>query len=292
MKHIANKPGAPVVVALSSYVGRGAVGLRLVTPVLEAQGIEVWPLPTIVLANRPGLGEGAAVRIAARALNEALAALSTDDGRPGIDAVLTGYFADAAQVEGVGRFLSALKVCRPDTIILCDPVLGDEAPGLYIDASVARAIRDVLVPLADIITPNRFELAWLSGKAVQARHEILAAATTLAPAEVIVTSAVTSRDGLENILVRNDGAGAPAPANQGDHEQHTVVAARQFHSMPNGTGDAFSALYLGARLKGRSSSQALVFATRAMEDISAHSSGCTSLNIQSVYIRSGGFTPD
>ena len=53
-------------------------------------------------------------------------------------------------------------------------------------------MRDKLVPLADILTPNRFELGWLDGRSVGTLADVQAAASELKRATgcevVLVTS--------------------------------------------------------------------------------------------------------
>ncbi len=85
-----------------------------------------------------------------------------------IGAVLTGYFASPEAVTATARLVKAVKAQNPNALYLCDPVLGDVradgSGGLYIAEATAIAIREHLLPQADIITPNRFELGWLSGE--------------------------------------------------------------------------------------------------------------------------------
>ncbi len=254
------------IIAISSYVARGAVGLRLVVPLLESRGFDVWGLPTIILANRPDLDPSHAGREGAIDLSPRLETFLRPDLLTGVGGIVTGYFAHADQVDTVARFVRNLKAANPEVHYLCDPVLGDDNPGLYVDPQVGGRVRDALVPLADSITPNRFELAWLSGGAVATRSDIAAAASRIKVAEVVVTSALRSPSRLTNMLVSSEGTRAKEVA--------------YLDAVPKGTGDAFSAIYLAARLTEKDAPHALQEATRTMEAITRASVGQVSLDMR------------
>lgn len=214
------------VVAISSHVMRGAVGLRAVVFALERRGATVWPVPTVLLPWHPGLGPS--TRSPNADLPAHLADLAQHAGE--VDAVLTGYFASAAQVEAAAGFIDAVRAVRPDAVVLVDPVTGDER-GRYVPDEVAEAIRLRLMARADILTPNANELADLGGT----RDPVEAAAATGART-VVVTSALSEGGRIGTLLIGPEG---------------TFVAAHErIEPAPRGTGDLFSAVYLSARLGG------------------------------------------
>jgi pyridoxine kinase len=156
--------------------------------------------------------------------------------------------ASPEQVRAVGRFVRAALVRKPQIRYLCDPVIGD-ANGLYVPQSAAAEIRDELIPLAAIATPNLHELAWLTG-----RDDIVdigqaeAAARELGPEIVVVTSAPANIDGnTGNLLVDRD---IPIMA------EHPLISGPR-----NGAGDMFSGLFLACLLDGLQPSEALEKAT-------------------------------
>ncbi len=168
--------------SISSHVAYGPVGNSAAVPAMELLGLMVHAVPTIVLSCHPGLGRPAGLRVPARDLAAMLDAL---DGLGVLNAcagVMTGYFADVEQVHCIARTIRNRKKRNRSVQYLCDPVLGDDERGLYVPEPVAAAIRDELVPLADAITPNRFELEWLSGEAVADKDDATAAAGKLADA--------------------------------------------------------------------------------------------------------------
>jgi len=166
----------------------------------------------------------------------------------GLGGVLSGYFGDASQIAGlIGLVERARRSNR--LLYLCDPVLGDGGR-FYVHHQTHDSIRDDLVPHADIVTPNRFELAFLARRdfaAMSDNADLAAAARSLGRPEVVVTSAF-ARDGeMANLLVTPRGA--------------ELIVHRAVESAPHGTGDLLAALYFGHRLDGVDPRDALFRAT-------------------------------
>jgi pyridoxine kinase len=210
------------ILAISSQVVFGPVGLSAIVPALQAEGHEVLALPTILLSNHPGHGRPAGV---AQELPPIIDALEKLGAFKNIDAVLTGYFANAAQVETVAALLKRLQC----PIVLVDPVIGDHGK-LYVPQDVAGAIRDLLLPLASILMPNVFELAWLSVQAVNDPEAALRVARSLKIENVIVTSVPLDDDRIGTLSVT---------ATNFDQ-----VSSPHLKSVPHGTGDYLSGLFL------------------------------------------------
>lgn len=254
--------GRPAVVVLSSLVARGSVGGRAVVFALERMGFPVWFLPTVLLPWHPG--HGRASRHVPPA--DAFAALAADLARAPwlgeVGAVLTGYFGSAEQVEAAASLVAAIKAARPDALYLCDPVIGDQKPdgsgGLYLPEATAIAIRDRLMPLADIATPNRFEAGWLSGLPVGSTAEAIAAARALGPGTVLVTSAPA--------MMHRSVATLLVEATRCLQAEHPLV-----EGAPNGTGDLLAATFLARRLDGMTSEAALPRALGAVFEMVARS---------------------
>lgn len=236
------------VIVVSSHVVRGSVGNRAMVPALEALGLTVWAVPTVTLAWHPG--HGPATRIVAD--GDAFAGLIGDLCRAPwlaeVAAVASGYLGNAAQAAEVARLVAAVRAARPDAVYLCDPVIGDEG-GLYVPANTAIAIRDTLLPLANLATPNRFELEWLVDRALPDNAALEDAARSLAIANVVVTSAF-AEEGIGNLLV-------------GTGEARLIGHERAKHP-PHGTGDLLAATLLGRIVKGEPPHEALRGATASV----------------------------
>lgn len=245
------------IVAISSHVVRGAVGNRAIVFALETMGFRVWSLPTVILPWHPG--HGASTRVATA--DEPFAATTRDMSGSrwsgAIRAVVTGYFGSAGQVSAAARMIETLKQNNPQVLFLCDPVIGD-AGGLYVPAAIAEAIRDELMPLADIATPNRYELGWLSGAPLESNAAIMDAALALGPRRVLVTSAVPMMaGGIGNLLLTERLA--------------LLVEHRMVGNPPNGLGDLTSALFLARLMRGETEERALQMTTASVFEILARS---------------------
>ena len=94
--------------------------------------------------------------------------------------VLSGYLGDAEQATAVASLVRAVQARNPDAIYVCDPVMGDMG-GLYVPQQLAEALRDVLLPIADIATPNRYELEWIAGTKLEDMRTTMIAAMEAGP---------------------------------------------------------------------------------------------------------------
>jgi pyridoxine kinase len=216
------------VLSISSQTVYGPVGNSAAVPALQAMGHEVMALPTILLSNHPGHGTPATqvttpdLLIAVWDRLESLGALEN------LDAVLTGYFSSESQIIAVTERIATLKVKHESLHVLVDPVLGDHGK-LYVSQAVAEAIRNCLLPLATVTTPNLFELTWLTDE-----HDLEKAIAKLAVTETIVTSAPATGSALATLL-----------RTATLHLDH--ITPRQ-QNMPHGTGDFLAGAYLAERL--------------------------------------------
>lgn len=243
------------VIVISSHVARGSVGNRAAVFALETLGHPVWAVPTVILPWHPG--HGRATRIVPDPAE--FAALMKDLERAPwlgeVAAVLTGYLGNAAQAEAVASLVQAVKACNPGATYVCDPVMGDSG-GLYVPEATAVAIRDRLVAIADIATPNRFELEWLVGAKLNELSSTISAAFDVGPPTMLVTSApATLAGGTGNLLV------TPREALLAEH--------RMIDRPPNGLGDLTGAVFLARLLAGMSAEKALQSTTASVFEILA-----------------------
>jgi pyridoxine kinase len=252
------------VLAISSHVVRGCVGLAATVPALQHLGHEVWAMPTVLLASRPGLGSLVKREVPAADLARMLAALGADGCWASLDAVLAGYFASPQAVAAAAQAIAAIKSVRLGIPVLVDPVLGDGGR-LYVSEATAEAIRDRLLPLASIATPNAFELAWLTGTPALTLEAAAATARQLGPPTVVVTSALETAAGVVTLLV----AGASRVERQ---------AARRA-GLPNGAGDLFAGLLLGNLANGMAAEAALDAGLATLDRVLAASTGCDELQL-------------
>jgi pyridoxine kinase len=253
------------ILALSSQVARGHVGLSAIVPALQRLGHDVIALPTVLLSNHPGHAHHAGVRIETDVLSRMIDALDHNGWLAEVDAVLTGYLPTVAHVQFAATLIARLKRQRGDCRIVCDPVLGDDPKGLYIDAAIANAIRERLVASADMLTPNRFELAFLTDTDITSSTDAIAAMRGLGRAVLATSIPAPEPDRLLTVLWSEDTA--------------TVAVSQRRPKVPNGTGDLLAALLLGNWLHGGSLTAALVPAARQLETIIAASDGADELRL-------------
>ncbi len=246
------------VLAISSHVARGAVGLAATVPALQHLGHEVWALPTVLLASRPGLGRLVKREVPAADLADMLSALEADGCWPTLDAVLAGYFPSPQSVAAAAQEIGRIKMAKPGIAVLVDPVIGD-AGRLYVTAATAEAIRDALLPLATIATPNLFELGWLTGTTPNHPAEVVQAARHLGPPTVVVTSASETASVVATLLVGK--------------EQRIERETPKHAGIPNGAGDLFAGLFLGHSLDGRAGEAALDASLADLDRVLAASAG-------------------
>lgn len=243
---------AATVLAVSSQVIYGPVGNSAAIPAMESLGLTVLGLPTVLLSNHPGHGSPVRQVIAAGTMEAMLARLRGHGWLDGLAGVMTGYFVDEAQVEVAAGAIARLKDASPGLVYLCDPILGDDVPGLYVPEAVANAIRARLLPLADVIAPNRFELAWLAGADVTGPASAARAARGFAPS-CLATSIPLGEDRIANMLV-GGGSG-------------WLVETPRRARAPHGTGDLLSGLFLAHVLHGREGRDALARSVGTVEAV-------------------------
>ncbi|MGE0767184.1 MAG: PfkB family carbohydrate kinase [Hyphomicrobiaceae bacterium] len=233
------------VLAISSQVARGAIGLSAAVPALQVLGHEVIALPTILLSNHPGHPRFAGDRVSTLLLGSMLDSLDANGWLAGLDAILTGYLPSPQHVAFAKAAIERAKQRSESALHVCDPVIGDHPKGLYIGVEAANAIRADLVPRADVLKMNRFEAEWLSGATLTGSRDVATAAALRGWRSAIVTSLPTADAGtLSNVLVEDTTSTAD-------------VEVARCPSVPNGTGDLLGALWLGHRLRGCTGPEAL-----------------------------------
>lgn len=233
---------------VNSQVARGSVGGRASVSVLERLGFPVWFVPTVLLAWHAGHGRSTRITPGADEFRALVGDLATSPTLGEVGAVFTGYFGDVRQIDETATLVEAVKRANPQALYLCDPIIGD-SDGLFQPAAIAEAIRDRLLPLADIATPNRYELLWTAGADAGDNAALVSAARRLGPPEVVVTSAFAGPGSIGNLCV--------------GPEATYLATHRLTPSVPHGTGDFLAPAYLGYRLDRCAQAEALDRATAA-----------------------------
>lgn len=244
---------ASAVIVISSHVVRGSVGNRAAVFALETLGHPVWAVPTIILPWHTGHSRTDRIVPEVHQFKQLMEDLERAPWLGEVGAVLTGYMGNAEQPKAAAQLIKAIKARNPHALYLCDPVIGDEE-GLYVPEATAAAIRDELLPLADIATPNRFELGWLSGVTAENNEKLMEAALDLGPDRMLVTSSFGMLSGSTgNLLVTQD--------------QAFMAEHRYVEGPTNGMGDLTAALFLARILDGVTDEKALQSTTASVFEI-------------------------
>jgi pyridoxine kinase len=242
------------VLSIQSAVAYGHVGNSAAVFPMQMHGIDVIAVPTTLLSNRPGYPT-----IRGRVLDAELVGdlLRGIEERGAVDAatmILSGYLGSADNAAVVADFVARAKAKNPALLYCCDPVLGDRDRGLFVHADIPSLVRDLLCPLADIITPNHFEFDWLCGGKTASIDQVLKAARAfMARGTIVVTSAEladTPEGEIETLALERANAWR--------------VRTPKLPISPNGTGDLFAALLAAACVGGSSTPDALSHAASAI----------------------------
>ena len=232
----------PFVISIQSQVVFGHVGNSAALFPMQAAGLEVAAIPTVVFSNTPDYPTLRGRALPPEFFSDLLQG-ARERGLPErADFILTGYIGSLDVAEMVADFVAEAKAVNPRLRYLCDPVMGDTGPGLYVPEAIAGVMRDRLLSMADVATPNPFELAWLTGQQTRTLADLQAAreALHIAPeAHLIATGCVlddTAEGQLETVILGPDGISR--------HPTERLPIA-----LP-GTGDLFAGLVLAGIGRG------------------------------------------
>ena len=222
------------IVSISSRISRGYIGNTASAFAARRLGIDVWEVPTVTWAHHPGHGKPPGHVTSAQTVTDLLASFERPEWRREIDLVMTGYFRDADQVAAAADFIKRVQDARQQFQVLIDPVCADSY-GTYVADEVIAAIRAHLLPLADIVMPNRYELDVLTGDKARDNTSLVHAARSLGADTAVVTSAFPDALGIGNLLVEARTA--------------TLHETQAFPDPPHGTGDLFAGVFAARILK-------------------------------------------
>ena len=254
------------IVALSSFVARGHVGLGALLPPLEALQHDVAALPTVVFSNHAGCRQVAGFEVDPQDLYRKADALAGNGWLEGAEAVVTGYLPTPAHVAFAVSLVTRVRAKTPKALFVCDPILGDEPKGLYIPQDAAEAIRHELLPLADLCLPNVFELGWLSGQTTETFQDIVDAARGLPCPRTVVTSVPRGAQRLGTVLV------------EADQVLGTLIQTRE--NVPHGTGDVLAGLITAYMAAGAPVATALARGGAILKTVILASAGRDDLFVQ------------
>ncbi|MET3421422.1 pyridoxine kinase [Actinoplanes tereljensis] len=223
------------VLSIQSAVAYGHVGNSAAVFPLQRIGVEVVPVPTVNFSNHTGYGAWRGPLIPPSDVAEILLGVEERGVFAQIDAVLSGYQGGVGIGDVIVDAVRRVKAANPAALYACDPVMGNAKSGCFVAPEIPDLLRDRVVPVADIITPNQFELGYLTGTEPADIESTLASADlarAAGPSTVLVTSVERpDRDEGTIEMLAVDEAGA------------WLVTTPHLPFKANGSGDVTAALF-------------------------------------------------
>lgn len=237
------------ILSIQSAVAYGHVGNSAAVFPLQRIGVEVWPVYTVNFSNHTGYGAWRGPMIAADDVREVVTGIGEREAFAEVDAVLSGYQGGEQIADVILEAVAAVKAANPTAIYACDPVMGNAKSGCFVAPAIPILLKEKVVPAADLITPNQFELGFLTDTEPHTLDETLAsvdAAMAMGPSVVLVTS-VERPDAPEGTIEMLACRG----------EEAWLVQTPRLPLKANGSGDVTAALFTAHLLETDSLQTAL-----------------------------------
>jgi pyridoxine kinase len=244
------------ILSIQSHVAYGHVGNASATFPMQRLGCEVWAIHTVQFSNHTGYGAWKGRVFDAPMIEEIMDGIADRGVLPSCHAMLSGYMGSADIGNAILAAAHRVKAANPQALWCCDPVIGDVGRGIFVRPGIPEFIRDKAVPAADIITPNQFELEYLTGMvtdSLPAARAALAKVHAMGPKVVLLTSYIgqdTPADAID--LLASTPAGL------------WRVRKPRLALSVNGAGDAIAALFLVHMLKSGDAARAASFAASSV----------------------------
>ena len=255
------------ILSIQSAVAFGHVGNSAAVFPLQRIGVEVLPVYTVNFSNHTGYGAWRGPLISPDDVREVLLGIEDRGVFPQIDVVLSGYQGGEGIADVILETVQRVKAANPAAVYSCDPVMGNAKSGCFVAPAIPVLLRDRVVPAADIITPNQFELGFLTDTEPDTLESTLASVELVratGPRTVLVTSVERPdrEDGtIEMLAVDDSGA--------------WLVQTPHIPMKANGSGDVTAALFTAHYRRTRDLADALARTTSSVFDLltRTHESG-------------------
>ena len=246
---------------INDLSGFGKCSLTAAIPVLSALGVQCCPLATAVLTGQTGYPYFHCTDLTDM-MPQYIDAWTQNNAH--FDAIYSGYMTGRKQIEHLLDLITQFR--RDDTLLLVDPVMGDDGRvyGIYSD-DLLDGMKE-LSRKADVITPNLTEACLLSGtdiaKAMNYHdaESFLSFASETAeklrelaerPQDVVITGVKCRKE--ETPFIYNI-----AVTERGVHTSRSHLFNRSF----SGTGDLFASVLCGCRVNGMTTEDSIDLAGR------------------------------
>ncbi|MGZ0710829.1 pyridoxal kinase PdxY (plasmid) [Coraliomargarita sp. W4R53] len=261
------------ILSIQSAVAYGHVGNSAAVFPLQRIGVEVLPVYTVNFSNHTGYGAWRGPMISPDDVRDVIAGIEDRGVLGEIDVVLSGYQGGEGIADVILDAVAKVKAANPDAAYACDPVMGNAKSGCFVAPAIPILLRDRVVPAADIITPNQFELGYLTGTEPDTLESTLASVDLVrasGPSVVLVTSVERPDrpdDTIEMLAVDETGA--------------WIVQTPRLPIKANGSGDVTAALFTAHYRRTSSAAEALARTVSSVYDLLArtHESGQRELQL-------------
>jgi pyridoxine kinase len=251
IRHKAIVLGGPCmnILSIQSHVAYGHVGNSAAVFPLQRIGVEVWPVHTVQFSNHPGYGHWRGRMFSGEVIRLLVDGMEEHGILGECDGVLSGYLGSPETGEAVIDTVTRVKSANPAARYCCDPVIGDVDRGVFVRRDIPEFFKERMLAIADIVTPNQFELDYLAGRATATMADVAAAIDTIhacGPRIVFVTSLRTDETP-ENCI----------DLVSSDRENRCLLRTPQLPVVAHGAGDAVAALFLAHQLSTGSAADAM-----------------------------------
>jgi pyridoxine kinase len=237
------------ILSIQSWVAYGHVGNASAVFPLQRLGAEVWAVNTVQFSNHTGYGSWKGTVFTGQQIAEVIDGIEARGVLPTANAVLSGYMGDAAIGTAILDAVARVKAANAAAMYCCDPVIGDVGRGVFVRPGIPEFMASHAIPRADIVTPNQFELDYLTGRTSGTLADAKAAVAALqamGPRTVLVTSLHTDATPADSIdLMAAEGG------------EYWLLRTPKLPVSVNGAGDAIAALFMYHRLRTGSAAAAL-----------------------------------
>jgi pyridoxine kinase len=244
-----NKSTVSSILSIQSYVCFGYVGNKAAMFALQRLGFDVTAVNTVQFSNHTGYPSFEGDVMSQEHLSRILSGIKQRDVFKDFSCVISGYQGSPFLGKLIVDTVRDVKKENPSALYCCDPVIGDVGVGTFVKPEVAEFIRNYCVPVADILTPNCYELAYLTGNSVESLNSMVAIQSACkklhqaGPKIILVTSILDSEtsfcDSIQMLVSTKD-------------QTFTVETPRLSIGFPaSGSGDATTALFMAYFLQHR-----------------------------------------
>lgn len=255
------------VLSIQSAVAYGHVGNSAAVFPLQRIGVDVMPVYTVNFSNHTGYGAWRGPLMSPDDVRDVITGIEERGVFPQVDVVLSGYQGGEGIADVILDTVARVKAANPSAVYACDPVMGNAKSGCFVAPAIPVLLRDRVVPAADLITPNQFELGYLTDTEPDTLESTLESVDLIrasGPRTVLVTSVERpDREPGTIEMLAVDDAGA------------WIVHTPLLPLKANGSGDVTAALFTAHYRRSGDAADALARTASSVFDLleRTHASG-------------------